>query len=212
MPYLKKEAPNPEPIDCKILTAALKLFVESGYHNVSIHHIQKQADVSIGSIYKYFGGKEGIAKVLYQHVLTEIDELISTVVDDIDSPIEQCNEIIKQLFEHTETHHHIIAFVFHAKHADFLPNESQMCDAAPFTKIRKIIARGIEKGLIKQTNTWIATSLVFGGAMRMIQLRLDGVIEEPLNDYSTHFINALWSGLRSDVVLKIVDDNSAIAS
>lgn len=61
MPYLNRSAPQPEPLDCKILTAALTLFVEHGYHKVSIHEIQKLADVSIGSIYRYFDGKEGIA-------------------------------------------------------------------------------------------------------------------------------------------------------
>ncbi len=49
------------PMDYRIMTAALRLFVNQGYHNVSVHDIQKQADVSFGSIYNYFGGKEGIA-------------------------------------------------------------------------------------------------------------------------------------------------------
>ena len=51
MPYLKRQAESPEPIDCRILTAALELFVTNGYHNVSVHEVQKKADVSIGSRY-----------------------------------------------------------------------------------------------------------------------------------------------------------------
>ncbi|MCK5647871.1 MAG: TetR/AcrR family transcriptional regulator, partial [Gammaproteobacteria bacterium] len=76
MPYLNREVPNPEPIDCRILTAALDLFVDNGYHNVSVHDVQKQANVSIGSIYNHFGGKEGIAKALYKHLLNEMNEMI----------------------------------------------------------------------------------------------------------------------------------------
>ena len=76
MPYLKKPVPQPEPIDCRILSAALDLFVRDGYHNVSIHHIQKQANVSIGSIYNHFGGKEGVARALYIHILKEMEELV----------------------------------------------------------------------------------------------------------------------------------------
>ncbi len=39
MPYLNKLPADPRPLNCRILTAALDLFVENGYHNVSVHHI-----------------------------------------------------------------------------------------------------------------------------------------------------------------------------
>ncbi len=198
MPYLKRLAPCPEPIDCKILTAALDLFVDKGYHKVSIHEVQKLADVSIGSIYRHFGGKEGIAEKLYNHILNEIDELIDGVMKEIDTPLGQLEEIIKQLFEHTETHHQIISFVFHAKHTDFLPEEPLMCDAAPFIKIRDITSQAIKNGDLKDTDTWVATSLIFGGAIRLIQLRLDGLIEKPLVDYMDILMSSLWGGLKKD--------------
>jgi len=200
MPYLKRLAPSPEPIDCKILTAALDLFVDKGYHSVSIHEVQKLADVSIGSIYRHFGGKEGIAQKLYKHILNEIDELIDEVMNEIDAPIEQLEEIIKQLFEHTETHQQIISFVFHSKHTDFLPDEPLMCDAAPFIKIRDITAQAIKNGDLKDTDTWVATSLIFGGAIRLIQLRLDGLIDKPLVDYMDVLMSGLWDGLKIDQI------------
>lgn len=87
MPYLKKTIPQPEPIDCRILTAALDLFVQHGYHNISIHEIQKQAQVSIGSIYNYFGGKEGVARALYQHILHELDQVVDDVIAEGDHPL-----------------------------------------------------------------------------------------------------------------------------
>ena len=200
MPYLKRLAPSPEPIDCKILTAALDLFVDKGYHKVSIHEVQKLADVSIGSIYRHFGGKEGIAEKLYKHILNEIDELIDGVMKDVDTPIEQLEEIIRQLFEHTETHQQIISFVFHSKHTDFLPEEPLMCDAAPFIKIRDITSQAIKNGDLKDTDTWVATSLIFGGVIRLIQLRLDGLIEKPLVEYMDILMSGLWNGLKINQV------------
>ena len=197
MPYLNRPAPSPEPIDCKILSAALDLFVDKGYHNVSIHEVQKQANVSIGSIYKHFGGKEGIAQALYKHILNEIDEMIDGVTRDIHTPIEQLEEIIKQLFEHTETHKNIISFVFHSKHTDFLSDEPLICDAAPFVKMRNITAQAIKKGELKDIDTYVATSIIFGGAIRLIQLRLDGLIEKPLVDYIDLLLTSLWGGIRT---------------
>lgn len=198
MPYLNKQAPNPEPIDCKILTAGMNLFVEKGYHNVSIHEIRELADVSIGSIYRYFGGKEGIAQALYKHILNEVDELIDRVTQAIPTPVEQLEEIIKQLFEHTETHRNIIAFVFHSKHSEFLTDQPLICDAAPFVKIREITAKAINNDEIKDINTAVATSIIFGSAIRMIQLRLDGAIEEPLGKYNEVLMQSIWKGIKTD--------------
>ena len=211
MPYLKRETPCPEPLDCRILTAALDLFVNNGYHNVSVHEIQKQADVSIGSIYKHFGGKEGIAKALYKHILNEMDELVDDVIREIPLPSEQCKVIIKQLFEHTETHANIMAFVFHAKHTEFLPEEQLICNASPFIKIRKIIEKGIAIGEFKETDSWVAASCIFGGAIRMIQLRLDGLVEKPLPEYHEMIINASWEGLKKKAYIDDLETHQELA-
>jgi len=200
MPYLNRLPPSPEPIDCKVLTAALDLFVDKGYHNVSIHEVQKQAEVSIGSIYKHFGGKEGIAQALYKHILNEVDELIDAVIKDIHDPIEQLEEIIRQLFEHTETHRKIISFIFHSKHADYLADQPLICDAAPFVKIRFIVSQAIENGDIKDIDVSVATSIIFGGAIRMIQLRLDGAIEKPLINYIDLLMSSLWGGIKTGTI------------
>lgn len=211
MPYLNRLPPSPEPIDCKILTAALDLFVDKGYHNVSIHEVQKQADVSIGSIYKHFGGKEGIAQALYKHILNEVDELIDRVIKDIHTPIEQLEEIIKQLFEHTETHKKIISFIFHSKHADFLADQPLICDAAPFVKIRNITAQAIKNGDIKDVDVAVATSIIMGGAIRMIQLRLDGLIEKPLTNYIDVLMSSLWGGIKTGPTLEHVKKRPSAA-
>ncbi len=195
MPYLKQVAPCPEPLDCRILTAALELFVDKGYHNVSIHEIQKLAAVSIGSIYNHFGGKEGVAKALYRHLMNEMDELIDEILRGTDSPAGQCRELIRRLFGYTETHRSIMAFIFHAKHREFLPDEPGTCEAAPFVRVRGIIAEGIRRGEFALTDSFVATAILLGGAVKLIQLRLDGAIDEPLTERAEAFFDAAWSGL-----------------
>ncbi len=198
MPYLKKEALCPEPLDCRILTAALDLFVENSYHNVSVHHIQKHSGVSIGSIYKHFGGKEGIAKALYRHLLNELDEVIRDIQATTEpSPSAQCQELIRQLFSYTETHRNIIAFLFYSKHTEFLPHEKRLFETAPFIRIREIIQQGIKCGEFKETDLWVATAFLFGGAIKMIQLRLDNLLAKPLPDYSDEVIQTAWPNMLS---------------
>jgi len=195
MPYLKKQAPCPEPIDCKILTAALNLFVKKGYHNVSIHEIQKEADVSIGSIYRHFNGKEGVAQALYKHILNELDELIDGVIEDTQIPAKQLEEIIKQLFEHAETHPEIISYIFYTKHVEFLPNEPLMCDAEPFNRIKNIITLATNRNNPTEIELQIDNSLVLGSVTKLIQLRLDGLAKKPLVESLEILLEKLWHGL-----------------
>lgn len=66
----------------KILTAALELFANHGYHGVSTNKIAKAAGVSEGLIFRHFKNKKGLldailaqafekAAVLYAHIITE---------------------------------------------------------------------------------------------------------------------------------------------
>ena len=148
MPYLNKAAPSPEPLDCRILSAALDLFVERGFHNVSVHDVQRESQVSIGSIYKHFGGKEGIAKALYYHLLNEFEEMMNQVMEEDLSNRERCNRIIALLFEYTESRRNIIEYMLHAKHREFLPNEPPICSSTPFKVMRNIVQQGMDAGEI----------------------------------------------------------------
>lgn len=195
MPYLTREVPSPEPIDCRILTAALDLYVAEGYHNVSIHQIQKQANVSIGSIYNHFGGKEGIAKALYDHLLIEMNEMVDSVIDQNLTPIQQCNRVIELLFEYTETRSNIIAYVLHAKHGEFIIDEKPICCGEPFQKMRNIVQSGIDSGDIRPFNSWVASASIFGPAIRLIHLRLDRVIDLYLPDLYKETIDSIWAGM-----------------
>ena len=60
-------------VESVIFETALKLFTEKGYFNTSVHDIQKEANVSIGSIYHYFKNKEAIARAIYSDLLIQME-------------------------------------------------------------------------------------------------------------------------------------------
>jgi len=196
MPYLSSDTPCPEPLDCRILTAALQLFVAKGYHSVSIHEIQKLADVSIGSIYKHFGGKEGVAKALYQHLLKELQICIDEVKEDCASPWQQCLTLIRRLFDYTESHRDIMAFVFHSKHREYLPEATPLLTTPPFLDIRQMIESSMAQQEIRQMDSTLCMAKIFGCVEQLIQLRLERVIKQPLAQHLEAVTTMLETGLR----------------
>jgi len=184
------------PVRERILKAALQLFTNKGFHNVSVHDVQQQANVSIGSIYKHFGGKQGIAKELYYHLLREKEALIESAIANHDSVKGRCTEIIRLLFEHTETDREAMSFMLNSRHKEFLPDEPPICNAAPFVLMRDIMKAGIDNGELRSMDAWVATAAVFGGAIRLIQLRLDGIIDQPLISSLDDVLDAAWEGMK----------------
>jgi TetR/AcrR family transcriptional regulator len=48
----------------EILQTALKLFSENRYHDVAMHHIAREAEFGIGTLYKFFASKEDLYEAL----------------------------------------------------------------------------------------------------------------------------------------------------
>ena len=62
----------------EMLAAALELFSKRGYHGVSMHEIAKKAEFAIGTVYKFFTGKEH----LYETLMSEIAVKYHAVLKD----------------------------------------------------------------------------------------------------------------------------------
>lgn len=97
----------------KVLTTALKLFANHGFHATTTAKIAKQASVSEGTIYKYFASKQDLLTQLLQPILEDIrdnffsdlDEqpdlqsMVDFIVDDRIQFIEANFDFIRVIFQ-----------------------------------------------------------------------------------------------------------------
>ena len=184
----RKKASRNQLIRDDILSAALHLYTRNGYFNTSIHDIQREADVSIGSIYNNFGGKEAVAKALYGRLVSQMEEVVDGIANTHARAHDRCRAVVEALFGMTESEREMVGFILNARHREFLPDEPPICSSRPFVKLRDMIQAGMEAGEIRLMDPWVAAACTFGPALRMIQLRLDGMIATPLPDY----VAELW--------------------
>jgi len=172
-----------------VLLTALKLFSERGYFNTSVHDIQKQAKVSIGSIYHHFGNKEAIAKALFTHIESTMRDEIAAITTLHLSCHDRCRAVIAYLFDETERNPDSMQYMLYAKHREFMPEEKPVCSSRPFTLMKEMVEEGIRAGEVRQMDINVAAVSIFGGAIRLIFLRLDGVIDQPL----PHYLDECWA-------------------
>jgi AcrR family transcriptional regulator len=61
----------------QILSAALKLFIEKGFHNTSTANISKEAGVGTGTLFLYFSGKEILINELYKECKEQLGNVLN---------------------------------------------------------------------------------------------------------------------------------------
>lgn len=176
----------------QVLRLALHLFTEHGYFNTSVHDIAREAKVSIGSIYHHFKDKEGIAKALFDQLVTRMGEAFDAIEGKYKTAHDRCRAVVELLFKIAEEEPAVMAYMLHAQHQEFMPNEMPVCSSRPFTQMRAMVKAGMETGEVRRMDPVVAATCLFGGPIRMISLRLDGILEKPLQQYIEEVWFASW--------------------
>ena len=96
------------------------------------------------------------------------------------------------LFDLTESNREAMDFMLYAKHREFLPSERPVCSSKPFETMREFVKNGMIHGEIRKIDVMVATSCLFGGAIRLITARLDSVLAEPLPDKMESVWECAW--------------------
>jgi TetR/AcrR family transcriptional regulator, repressor of fatR-cypB operon len=99
-----------------ILSAALELFAERGFHGTPMPLVAEKAGVGAGTIYRYFESKEALVNALFQHWKRIQNELILEHLPQEASPREQFHIMWQAImrfarenpvaFSFMELHHH----------------------------------------------------------------------------------------------------------
>lgn len=79
----------------EILEAALRLFSQKGYHNVSMREIAGEAEFGIGTLYKFFSNKESLYKALMMEMARFCHTTVMEALSEEQSPLSAINKYIE---------------------------------------------------------------------------------------------------------------------
>ena len=79
----------------EMLDAALDLFSEKGYHNVSAHEIAREAEFAVGTLYKFFENKEDMYKALIMEQSEEFHRVMNEAIDISGDEVERIHSYVK---------------------------------------------------------------------------------------------------------------------
>jgi len=182
----------------KVLNSALELFVEKGFFNTSIPDLVKHSGVSTGSIYHGFQDKQAIAEALMQTLLMQVEHQQNLILNQYESSWQRFYHLCKWMMETAEAYPHVMEFILSARHKEFMPDSLPICSAKPFMILRDVIQQGIQQGELKNMDVMVAAASSYGGVLRLIQLRLDGLLEQPLNHYLDDITTTCWQSIATN--------------
>jgi len=79
----------------EMLDAALDLFSEKGYRNVSMQEIAEKAEFAIGTLYNFFRNKEDLYKALIKEMAGRFEEALSKAIGAPGKEIEKLRSYVK---------------------------------------------------------------------------------------------------------------------
>lgn len=175
----------------KIFEFCIREFARAGYANVSIRNISKGAGISIGAIYYYFSSKEQIGQFLYDKTTEIILNKIRLGIKKAPNDKEALRSIIYNLFDMSEKEPELMEFILYVKHKEFLPDAPPICSSKPFEFIKNFIKEKIESGVFRDMNIVIASALIMGPIIRIIQLRMDNILNDDIRLYTESLLNGI---------------------
>ena len=178
-----------------ILSAALELFSEKGFHGTAVPEIAQRAGVAAGTIYRYFTSKEAIVNQLYQR---QKAQLLAAVMADF--PFQghartQVHHFITRVFAFAQQHPQAFKFLELHHHAPYLDDESKKVEASVVAMANEFVEQNERAKVLRKAPEGMLAGLVWGAVVGLVRAgwekrtKLDGKTE-------TAFEEAIWDAIK----------------
>lgn len=91
----------PEEKQLRVLQAAIDEFAEYGYEHTNTNRIAKAADISVGSLFKYFDSKEDLFITTVKHGSTELKKQLLTLAEGEEDVFDKVERLLRMVQAHS---------------------------------------------------------------------------------------------------------------
>ncbi len=197
---MKKRVINPEEKIEQVIKTARRLFLEKGFHAVTIPDIVKASGVSVGAIYLHFTNKERLATMVYQQTNQKFMDYLDEKLQDLpqgDLGIREAfYRTAELIFELTETDPEIINYLL-AGRQNNSPGACPFHSTVFFQRLKKQVGEGIATGEIRPGNHFLSASAYCGVILQAVELRLNGQLIQPLPEIAGEVFENAWSSIKA---------------
>lgn len=182
----------------EIVSAALELIVEHGFHGASMAMIAGRAGVGAGTIYRYFANKEVLINDLYREIEQKLIRVLEQDYPAEKSFQERFQHIGNGILQHFINNPHEFRYLEQFHNSPFgvaVRREKILGKGETPGIIITFFEEGIARGVLKDLPLAVHFALAFGPFSSVARDHILGFItlDEPL---ITRIVEACWQGVR----------------
>jgi AcrR family transcriptional regulator len=110
-----------------ILDAAAAEFARAGFAAANINRIAEIAEVSVGSLYKYFGSKENCFLAVLEEGFRELETTLGEVLERTDPPLAKIESILRLIPRHSRQHQSVVRLYNELTGEGLTPAVAEFC-------------------------------------------------------------------------------------
>ncbi|KGM40253.1 TetR family transcriptional regulator [Aquabacterium sp. NJ1] len=183
----------------RIEKAVLELFSNQDFHEVSLLDVAKAANVSLQTIYKYFGSKEVLVYAMLDVMLGRLAERMLDHLQGIDDARERLRKTFWVTLDYMDKHPAVMMLLFTAvpvsKHKNIRIYESPELMTAFLGVFKDGQARGV---LNKQVSHKILLDVFMGIIGRVVLMHIVRGEKRPLIDQFDELFHIVWRAMSAD--------------
>jgi len=186
----------------RILDSAIKVFAKTGYSDARIQDVAEEAGVSHGTVYIYFKNKDALFMSIFQEILGELIQYISSEIQKEKNAEDKIRRIISMQLDIIEENPDLTKLILieFPRSGNFLNDSNTNVLSRYIDLISDVLKQGIDEGIFSiEMRTEVTATMIYAGiqgiATRWI---LDGM-GYSLKAMEKSIADILLNGLKSFV-------------
>jgi AcrR family transcriptional regulator len=174
-----------------VFAAALELIAEQGFTGAPMSQIAERADVGVGTIYRYFAGKDDLVNALYLDIKARF--AVHTLRGHSDSmPVrETFTLLLRNTVRYLSDHPAELSFTEQYENSPIITDATRQDIFRMIGPIRELFERAREQNLLTELPIEVLLAIVHGAVRSLVKLQLSGAAR--LDDATLDTaLDAIW--------------------
>ena len=161
----------------RILTAAIELFAERGFHGTAVPLVAKRASVGAGTIYRYYENKEDLVNAVFREAKQKLKLYLADGIDlSSDDLRHQFHLFWSNLTRFAKENPIDFRFLELQDHVPYLDERSKKVELEVLAPIWMMTVQAKKAGLIKNVPAETLIAMVWGAFVGLMKAQVLGYI------------------------------------
>ena len=152
------------------LEATLELIAEQGFHGTPMSQIAQKANIGVGTIYRYFSGKEELINELYIFIKKRMTDTILRNYHKDKSVPENFTQVLQEIIIYMSAHPTELSFHEQYSNSPLITQATKEQGVQIMEPIEELFQRARTENLMKELPDDILFTMVAGAAFSLAKL------------------------------------------